>query len=210
LLKLSSYVTGKLQMAEVLILACSAGGFKVLFNMLKALPTDLPVGVLVVIHRNARYETHIEESIMAKSHITIKVAEEKEQIRPGTAYFAPAGYHLLVEPDRSISLDTSEPVNFCRPSIDVTMQSAADIYGPGTLAVLLSGANQDGAQGMRAVQHAAGLCIVQHPEQAEIRTMPEAAINLGAADLILTNEELVTFSQQLANYILGGDQSWRN
>ncbi|PPL04481.1 CheB methylesterase [Parapedobacter indicus] len=192
-----------------MILACSAGGFKILFNMLSVLPSNLPIGILVVIHRNARYETNVEESIMAKSHIKVKVAEEKEQIRPGTAYFAPAGYHLLVEPDRSLSLDISEPVNFCRPSIDVTMQSAADIYGPGTLAVLLSGANQDGAQGMRAVQHAAGLCIVQHPEQAEIKTMPEAAIKLGAADLVLNNEELITFSQQLDNY-LRGDQSWRN
>lgn len=178
--------------------------------MLRALPPDLPIGILVVIHRNARYETNIEESIMAKSHIAVKVAEEKELIRPGIAYFAPAGYHLLIEPDHSISLDISEPVNFCRPSIDVTMQSAADIYGAGTLAVLLSGANQDGARGMQAVQQAHGLCIVQSPEQAEIKTMPKAAINLGAVDLILNNEELVAFSQRLDNYMMRGDQSWRN
>lgn len=193
-----------------MILACSAGGFKILFRMLRVLPPELPVGILVVIHRNARYETNIEESIMAKSRIPVKVAEEKERVRPGTAYFAPAGYHLLIEPDRSISLDVSEPVNFCRPSIDVTMQSAADIYGAGTLAILLSGANQDGAQGMQTIQQAQGLCIVQNPEQAEIKTMPEAAINLGVADLILNNEELITFSQRLDNYILRGDQSWRN
>lgn len=178
--------------------------------MLRVFSQNLPIGILVVIHRNARYETNIEESIMAKSHIAVKVAAEKESVRPATAYFAPAGYHLLIEPDRSISLDISEPVNFCRPSIDVTMQSAADIYGPGTLAILLSGANQDGAQGMQAVQRAGGLCIVQHPEQAEIRTMPEAAIHLGAADLILNNEELIAFSQQLDSYILRGDQPWRN
>lgn len=147
---------------------------------------------------------------MAKSHIKVKVAEEKEPLRPGTAYFAPAGYHLLVEPDHSLSLDTSEPVNFCRPSIDVTMESAADVYGPGTLAILLSGANQDGAQGMYAIRQAAGLCLVQHPEQAEIATMPEAAIKLGVADAVLTNEELITFSQQLDNYILSGERSWRN
>jgi len=210
LLKLPPYVISRLQSIEVLILACSAGGFKILFNMLRVLPSNLPIGILVVVHRNARYETNIEESIMAKSRIQVKVAEEKERIQPGTAYFAPAGYHLLIEPDHTLSLDISEPVNFCRPSIDVTMQSAADIYGSGTLAVLLSGANQDGAEGMRAIQHAAGLCIVQQPEQAEIKTMPEAAIKLGAADLILNNEELITFSQQLDNYILRGNQSWRN
>ena len=210
MLSLPPYIVEKLQRAEVLILACSAGGFKVLFNMLKALPANLPISVLVVIHRNAKYETNIESNIMAKSQIKVKVADEKEQLRPGTAYFAPAGYHLLVEPDRSLSLDISEPVNFCRPSIDVTMQSAADIYGSGTLAVLLSGANQDGAQGLLAIQQVSGLCIVQDPEQAEIKTMPEAAIKLGVADAILTNEELITFSQQLDNYLLRGEQSWRN
>jgi len=178
--------------------------------MLKVLPSNLPVGVLVILHRNAKYETNIEESIGAKSHIKVKVAEEKELIRAGTAYFAPAGYHLLVEPDHSLSLDISEPVNFCRPSIDVTMQSAADIYGVGTLAILLSGANQDGAQGMLTVRRAGGTCIAQHPEQAEISTMPESAIKLGATDVILRNEELITFSQQLDNYIFRGDQPWRN
>jgi len=200
----------KLRTIEVLILACSAGGFRVLFDMLKALPGNLPIGVLVVIHRNAKYETNVEASIMSKCHIAVKVAEEKEPLRPATAYFAPAGYHLLIEPDRSISLDISEPVNFCRPSIDVTMQSVADVYGAAAAAVLLSGANNDGAQGMRAIQQAGGLCIVQHPDDAEIGVMPEAAIALGAADLILHDDELVTLCQKLNNYILTGNQPWRN
>lgn len=178
--------------------------------MLKALPGNLPIGVLVVIHRNAKYETNVEASIMSKCHIAVKVAEEKEPLRPATAYFAPAGYHLLIEPDRSISLDISEPVNFCRPSIDVTMQSVADVYGAAAAAVLLSGANNDGAQGMRAIQQAGGLCIVQHPDDAEIGVMPEAAIALGAADLILHDDELVTLCQKLNNYILTGNQPWRN
>jgi len=185
----------------VLILACSAGGFRLLFSILGTLPQQIPFGVLVVIHRNVRYETHIEQMIMEKSRITVKVAEDKEPIRAATAYFAPAGYHLLVEPDRSLSLDSSEPVNFCRPSIDVTMESAAEIYGGGTLAILLSGANHDGAAGMCAIRDVDGLCVVQHPDRAEIKTMPEAAIARGAADLILADEELIEFSQQLDRYI---------
>ncbi|WP_257669055.1 chemotaxis protein CheB [Parapedobacter tibetensis] len=200
--KIDQQIRGKLHGIELLLLACSAGGFKVLFDILKALPGNLAIGVLVIIHRNAKYETNIEVSMTAKCDIPIKVAEEKELIKPPMVYFAPPGYHLLVEPDHSISLDISEPVNFCRPSIDVTMQSVADVYGPSTIAILLSGANQDGAQGMTAIQQAGGVCIVQDPECAEIKTMPEAAIALGAVDIILTNEELVTFCKELNKHIL--------
>ncbi|MFC3196767.1 chemotaxis protein CheB [Parapedobacter deserti] len=210
MLKLNPYIINKLRGAEVLVLACSAGGFKVMFNMLKVLPDNLSVGVLVIIHRNAKYETNIEESITTKCGIAIKVAEDKEPIVPGTVYFAPAGYHLLLEPDRSLSLDISEPVNYCRPSIDVTLQSIADVYGPSAIAVLLSGANQDGAHGMKAIHDAGGLCIVQHPDYAEIDTMPEAAIALKAANLILNDDELVAFSQELNNLILRRNLPWRN
>src|SRR5690606_18368206 len=139
----------------------------------------------VVIHRNAKYETHLEANLAAKCNVAVKVAEDKERIEPATVYFAPAGYHLLVEPDRSLSLDASEPVHYCRPAIDVTMQSAADVYGPSTAAILLSGANQDGAAGMRSIHRAGGLCIAQHPRDAEINTMPASAIALGAVDRAL-------------------------
>lgn len=173
-----------------------------LANILKALPANLPFGILVVIHRSPRYETRLEKSLAAKCRVTIKVAEDKEPIRPSTVYFAPAGYHLLVEPDRSLSLDASEPVNFCIPSIDVTMQSTADVYGAASAAILMSGANRDGAAGMAAIHHAGGLCIVQHPRDAEVETMPAAAIELGAVHHTLTVGELIRFSQQLDNHVL--------
>ncbi|HWK98630.1 MAG TPA: chemotaxis protein CheB [Parapedobacter sp.] len=201
MLELDSHITHRLRHIGVLILGGSAGGIKVLANMLKALPADLPFGILVVIHRNAKYETRFEEMLADQCRITIKVAEDKEAIRHAAAYFAPAGYHLLVEPDHKLSLDTSEPVHFCRPSIDVTMQSAADVYGASTAAILLSGANQDGAAGMAAIRRAGGLCIAQHPLDAEVDTMPAAAIASGAVHLALTSGELITFSQQLNNHI---------
>ena len=172
-----------------------------LLDMLKALPANLPFGILVVMHRNAKYETRLETNLATKCGIVVKVAEDKEPIAPSTAYFAPAGYHLLVEPDHSLSLDVSEPVHFCRPSIDVTMQSTADVYGAATAAILLSGANQDGAAGMQSIHRMGGLCIAQHPHDAEIDTMPAAAIALGVVDLTLTHRELITLSQQLNNHI---------
>ncbi len=210
MLSSNPHIADKLRRIEVVLLACSAGGFKILFDMLQSLSADLPIAVVVIIHRNARYETKIEASMSTKCRITVKVAEEKEPIAPGVAYFAPPGYHLLIEPDRSLSLDSSEPVNFCRPSIDVTMQSAADVYGAHTAAVLLSGANQDGASGLQGIQQVGGLCIAQDPRDAEIKTMPAAAIDLGAVDIILRNEELLKFSRELHTYILTKDLPWRN
>lgn len=206
---MTAHTIGRLRRTKVLLMGCSAGGFKVIFEMLKALPKDLPIAVLVVIHRNPNYETNIEASMMARSQVIIKVAEDKEPIRAGTVYFSPAGYHLLVEPDLSLSLDISDPVNFSRPSIDVTMQSAADVFGSATTAILLSGANHDGAKGMLVIHRKGGFCIVQHPDQAEIRTMPDAAIALDATDLILTNDELIAFCREL-NHILTSDHPWIN
>ena len=202
MLELPLHITHRLRHTGLLILGGSAGGFTVLVNMLNALPAKLPFGVLVVIHRNAKYGTRFEEILAGKCGISVKAAQDKEAIRPATAYFAPPGYHLLVEPNHTLSLDASEPVHFCRPSIDVTMQSAADVYGSSTAGILLSGANQDGAAGMHAIHQAYGLCIVQHPHDAEVDTMPAAAIASGAAHLTLTNEELITFSQQLNNHIV--------
>lgn len=201
MLELNSHIIHRLRHIGVLVLGGSAGGFKMLVNILNILPAKLPFDILVVIHRNAKYETRFEEILAGKCRIAIKVAEDKEAIRHATAYFAPPGYHLLVEPNHKLSLDASEPVHFCRPSIDVTMQSAADVYGATTAAILLSGANQDGAAGMATIYQTGGLCIAQHPHDAEVDTMPAAAIASGAVHLTLTNDELITFSQQLNNHI---------
>ena len=201
MLNVDAHIISKLQQVEVLVLGCSAGGFRVLLNMLEALPANLPIGVLVIVHRNAQYESRLEAHLAAKCRIAIKIAEEKAAIEPATVYFAPAGYHLLVEPDRSLSLDVSEPVHFCRPSIDVTMQSVADVYGASTAAILLSGANQDGALGMQSIHRTGGICIAQHPQHAEIETMPASAIAFGVVDLILKNDELVAFSRLLNHHI---------
>ena len=201
MLDLPAHIIRRLRHTGILILGGSAGSFKILVNMLNALPETFPVGILVIIHRNPKNETHFEEMLAESCSIAVKSAADKEVIRPATAYFAPPGYHLLVEPDHRLSLDSSEPVHYCRPSIDVTMQSAADVYGASTTAILLSGANQDGAAGMLSVHQAGGTGIVQHPRDAELDTMPSAAIAAGATHLMLTNEELMILSQQLSNHI---------
>jgi two-component system chemotaxis response regulator CheB len=108
--------------------------------------------------------------------IEVKEAEDKELIRPATVYVAPPDYHLLVEQNRSLSLSSEEPVNYCRPAVDILFETAADAYGPGLVAVVLTGANADGARGSLAVQNAGGVVLVQRPEQAYAPEMPRAAL----------------------------------
>ncbi|MBC7436085.1 MAG: chemotaxis protein CheB, partial [Bdellovibrionales bacterium] len=115
---------------------------------------------------------------------------DKLPVQPGTVYFAPAGYHLLVEADASFSLSCDAREHYSRPSIDVLMESAADAWGAGLAAVLLTGANQDGAAGLARVGKAGGLTVVQEPAEAQSAVMPQAAIDLQAPDYVLPLKQI--------------------
>ncbi|ULT27512.1 chemotaxis protein CheB [Sphingobacterium sp. E70] len=138
---------------KILLLAGSAGGFSVILNILKALERPIRIPVIVIVHRNPKYASSIEDTLSKALLQRIKTADDKETIADGTIYFAPAGYHLLIEPDYSFSLDISEPVQYSRPSIDVTFESAAEVYKENCTAILFSGANQDGAQGLLMIKN---------------------------------------------------------
>ncbi|WP_134091417.1 chemotaxis protein CheB [Olivibacter sp. XZL3] len=182
---------------ELLIIACSAGGMLLLIDLLANLKGDVGFAVLVIVHRNDKYQSSLEQMAQMKCKLRVKSAEEKEVIQPGVVYFAPAGYHVLIERNRTVSLDASEPVHYCRPSIDVSMQSAAEVYGSGVIAILLSGANRDGADGMRAVYKYGGITLVQNPADAEIDMMPRAAIETKAVVSILSDEQLKQYCREL-------------
>jgi len=182
---------------ELLIIACSAGGMMLLMDLLSQLRSEVRFAVLVVVHRNDKFQSSLEQMAQYRCKLNVKSAEEKEQLKPGVVYFAPAGYHLLVENDRTLSLDVSEPVNYCRPSIDVTMQSAAEVYQEHVTAILLSGANKDGADGVSAIYKYGGTTLVQDPAYAEVDIMPKAAIATQAVVSILSDEELVKYCHKL-------------
>ena len=191
----------RLEKAKVVVIGCSAGGFTLVFDIISKLPRNFPLPVIVVIHRSRKHKSSIEEILNSKSKVMVKVAGDKDQLMKGSVYFAPSDYHLLLEPDETLTLDFSEPVLFSRPSIDVTFHSVADVYNDKTIAILLSGANTDGAEGMCYIHKKKGFTIVQNPDSAEVRTMPEAAINKCSADLILSNLEIFTFMETLATTI---------
>lgn len=198
MVELSKWVY-KLKDAKVLLIGCSAGGYGLLCEIIMKMRKNFPLPVIVVIHRSRKHKSSIESQLNRKSAVEVVSASDKDAIKSGIVYFAPCDYHLLLEPEKDFTLDSSEPILYSRPSIDVTFESVADVFNENVIALLLSGSNCDGAKGMRYVKAQGGLCIVQNPSDAPFKTMPEAAIRNCPADLILTNLEIVSFMEQLGN-----------
>ncbi|WPU96564.1 chemotaxis protein CheB [Mucilaginibacter sabulilitoris] len=180
---------------EILLLGGSAGSFKLLFQIVKLLPASLNKVVIIVIHRKRNFFSEIEKLFAENSSIPLHEIEDKDVLKKNTIYIAPANYHTLIEKEGYFSLDVSEAVWYSKPSIDVTFESAAEIYDKRCMAVLLSGANQDGAEGMLKLRNSGAVTIAQHPDDAEMDEMPAAAINIGAATYILRTEEIFELLQ---------------
>jgi two-component system chemotaxis response regulator CheB len=158
------------------VIGASAGALEALSVILPGLPDGFCLPIFVVVHVPSDRRSVMADLFRAKCRLPVREAEDKEPISGGTIYFAPPDYHLLVEADRTLSLSRDEPVLFSRPSIDVLFESAADVYGASLIAVVLTGANDDGAGGLRAVVDAGGTGLVQTPLGAFASRMPEAAI----------------------------------
>lgn len=178
---------------DAIVIGTSAGGLYVLMRMLKLLPPDYPVPIIVVQHRAKDERQLLEEVMEQHCSIYIKQADEKEKIQPGVVYFAPPDYHLLIEHDATFSLSHDAPVNYSRPSIDVLFETASDVYKEKLLAIILTGANKDGAAGIKKISMAGGTTIAQQPETADYPEMPKAAINTGVIRHILTPDEIGKF-----------------
>lgn len=183
--------------AQAIAIGASAGALETLSIILPALPADYPLPILVVVHIRPDRHSILSELFAAKCALPVREAQDKEPIAPGTVYFAPPDYHLLVEMDHTLALSSDEPVFFSRPAVDVLFESAADAYGKGLVAIVLSGANQDGAQGLRAVAQAGGCPIVQTPGSAYAAAMPEAALALCPQALVLSPGAILDYLNAL-------------
>jgi two-component system chemotaxis response regulator CheB len=182
---------------EAVVLGASAGGFEALLALLTGLPAGFRLPIAVVLHLPESHESRLAELFDHRLALAAREARDKEFLAPGVVYFAPAGYHLSIEADLSFSLSCEDRVSYARPSIDVLFASAADAYGKSLAAVLLTGANYDGAAGLAGTQIAGGLTIVQDPATAEVATMPEAAIRRMTPDLILSLAEIHSLLRKL-------------
>lgn len=171
--------------AEAVAIGASAGGIDALFTLLEPLQPPLHTAVIVVLHLPDDQDSRLVEVFGHRVRIPVQEAQPHAPVRPGTLYFAPPGYHLLVEADRTFSLSCDPPVLFSRPSIDVLFESCAEAYGRGLLAIVLTGANEDGARGLAAVKAAGGLTAAQDPVEAIHPIMPRAAIRMASPDFVL-------------------------
>ena len=175
---------------EAIVIGASAGGVEALGLILPALPAKFRPSLLIVLHLPRERPSLLVEIYEKRCALPIREAEDKEPIEPGTVYFAPPDYHMLVERNRQIALSTEEPVHYSRPSVDVLFESAADVFGNRLLGVILTGANEDGAAGLHAIHRAGGVTVVQQPDSAKVPLMVVSALQRNPADFVLSLPEI--------------------
>jgi two-component system chemotaxis response regulator CheB len=175
---------------EAIVIGASAGAVEALGVVLPPLSRDLHVPVIAVVHIPPRRASLLPELFRTTCHAPVCEPLDKQPVIAGTIWFAPADYHLSIEPTRSFALSIDPPVKFSRPAVDVLFESAADAYGAGLIAVVLTGASEDGAAGAAAVRQHGGRVYVQSPEEALAPIMPEAAIRQAQPQFVGTLEEI--------------------
>ena len=170
---------------DIIVIGASAGGVSALLQLLAPLPAGYRLPLAAVLHLAPRGESRLAAVLAHRLALQVREPRDKEPIAPSTLYIAPPGYHLLVEREHCFSFSNEDAVSFARPSIDVLMCSAADAYGHAAMGVLLTGANMDGAAGLAAIKAGGGITVVQDPNDAEVPTMPNAALASHSPDHVL-------------------------
>jgi len=183
--------------AELIVIGGSAGSLKVILEMIKNLNDHINVSVLLVLHRKAHSTNILQALLQQLSPLEVVEIDDKTEIESNKIYITPADYHLLFENKKVMSLDSSEKMNYSRPSIDVTFKSAAEIYGESLIGVLLSGANADGVEGLEYIKKNNGRVWIQDPETAEVDYMPRHAVEAVKYDKIIKPHELAGYINQL-------------
>ena len=183
---------------KAIVIGGSAGSFQGVVKILSCLPPDFELPIILCLHRLKHVRNGFVEALSIKSTKPVIEPHDKENIKKGRVYLAPSNYHLSVELGNSFSLSTEEMINNSRPSIDVTLESAAYVFRHRLIGILLSGANSDGAVGMKKIKDRGGLTIIQDPEECMIKTMPTAALNLTEIDYILNTEDITKFITELS------------
>lgn len=170
---------------DVLAIGSSWGGVDLLMRLVRELPQDWTLPVVIVQHQHPNSGPALERILGKLTRLAVRDVEDKDKLEPGHVYIAPANYHLLIEDDGCFSLTIEAPVKYCRPAVDVTFASVARVYQQRCIGLVLTGANDDGADGLARIGQQGGLTIVQDPNEAAVRAMPQAAIARRAPDHVL-------------------------
>ncbi|MBI1861527.1 MAG: chemotaxis protein CheB [Deltaproteobacteria bacterium] len=176
--------------ADAIVIGASAGGLRAIGLILSSLPASFPLPILVAQHIHPDMNSLSVTLMQEKCQIQVQEGIDKEPINAGVAYLAPPNYHLLVECDRTLSLSVDERVNFARPSIDVLFESASEVFESRLIGIVLTGANKDGAEGLKFIKANGGTAIVQDPNTAEYDAMPKAALEATSVDFVLPLEKI--------------------
>lgn len=163
---------------ELIVIGGSWGGIQASMSFLKDLPAQYKIPIVLVLHRLRNVESNLPEIFQKRLALAVQEIEDKAPMQTGCVYMAPANYHVLIEKNKTFSLDVSDFENYSRPSIDVTLTSAADAFGGKTVGILLSGASKDGSVGLKYMREKGGTIMVQDPAEAEVETMPREALNI--------------------------------
>jgi len=182
---------------ELIVIGGSAGSLQVILEMIRKLDEDLAVPILLVLHRKAHSTNILQALLQQLTPVEVIEIDDKTEIEPNKIYITPADYHLLFEDRKIMSLDSSEKMNYSRPSIDVTFKSAAEIYGENLIGVLLSGANADGVEGLSYIKKNGGKVWIQDPKTAEVEYMPRQAVEQIKYDMIIRPDDLPIYINQL-------------
>lgn len=183
---------------KAIVIGGSAGSFSVVSRILSKLNPDFQTPIILCLHRLKHVRSGLVEGLNIKSKIAVIEPFDKEKIKQNTVYLAPSNYHLFIEFDNTFSLSTEESYNHSRPSIDFTLSSAAMAFREKCLGILLTGANKDGAKGLKDIYDKKGYTIVQNPDTCDIKTMPQAALRLFEPQQILTPDEIAEYLNSLA------------
>lgn len=182
---------------KAVVIGGSAGSFQGVVKILSQLPKGFPLPIIMALHRLKHVRHGFVEALSLKSVVQVTEPDDKETIKKGGVYLAPANYHMSVELGNNFALSTEEMVNNSRPAIDITLGTSAYVYKDKLIGILLSGANRDGALGMKHIKDRGGLTIVQDPTECMIETMPKAAMSVTSIDHILKVDQIVDFLKEL-------------
>ncbi|MBE9126538.1 MULTISPECIES: chemotaxis protein CheB [unclassified Coleofasciculus] len=182
---------------DIIAIASSAGGLKALIQVLSHLPTSFPAAIVVVQHIDPRHRSLMSEILSRRTPLQVKQAEEGDCLQGGVVYIAPPDYHLLVNPNGTLSLSQSETVNFVRPSADLLFNSVATSYKERSLAVVLTGTGRDGMMGVQAIKKMGGMVIAQDKPTSEFFGMPGAALETGAVDFVVSLVKIASVLEKL-------------
>ena len=176
--------------SKTIIIGASTGGPRVLSHILSELPSDLLAGLLVVQHMPSSFTPHYADHLNKVCKIVVKEAREGDKIKDGTALLAPGDFHMLVKPSFNVRLSHGPKRLGVRPSVNMTMVTASEVYGSNTIGVLLSGIGHDGAFGMKMIKRRGGTTIAQDEDSSVVFGMAKAACDLDAVDKVLPADKI--------------------